>query len=98
MFGNDILYEDFKGVGSIYDLLNYFNPLSILSGEGPKIDYTKSVEFLNAEFTVPLASGFALTLSVDGTAMVQFQAEGKFELDYLFVNGDMEIDGHIKPR
>ena len=79
------------------NVLDHINPMSLFTNE-PNIDWTKSVEFLDAEFTIPLVSGLPLTLSVNGTAMVRLQAEGKVDVHDFFTTGDINIYGHIKPR
>merc|ERR1719402_1409362 len=97
MFGNDIIFEDIKSMGSVFDLLGKFKPKDILDFKPQDIDYTKSIKFLDVEFAVPLISGMALNIGANGKTMLRFQAGGKFNMENFFINGDLEIDGHIKP-
>lgn len=99
MFGNDIKYktlEDFLEVYTLFKELNPFNQLQkLLSGK--EIIYTKSGVFLEAEYEVPLTSGFPLALHAYGASSIDMRASGSLDGDRFWQNPKFNIIGKIKP-
>lgn len=57
------------------------------------------VQFLDSSLTVPTAAGLPLTLSVNGTAVVDVKASGKMDLRKVSKSPrSVHIDGEIRPR
>ena len=57
------------------------------------------VQFLDSSLTVPTAIGLPLTLSVNGTAVVDVKASGKMDLRKVSKSPrSVHIDGEIRPR
>lgn len=84
MFGNDIKYKTLEDLFEVYTLFNELNPsnqlLKLLSGK--EIVYTKSGVFLEAEYEVPLTSGFPLALHAYGASSIDMRASGKLNGDW----------------
>lgn len=57
------------------------------------------VQFIDSSLTVPTAVGLPLTLSVNGTAVVDVKATGKMDLRKVSKTPrSVYIDGEIRPR
>ncbi|KAG1669608.1 Apolipophorin [Nymphon striatum] len=99
MFGNDLMYEDFKGLETLLSYtekqINWIQILADLA-KNRDIEYTKSMMFLDTTYTVPTSAGLPLHLSVNGTSTINLKLGGKLDLKNIF-NKEIDINGHIKP-
>ncbi|CAM1325217.1 Uncharacterised protein PB.777, partial [Pycnogonum litorale] len=99
MFGNEILYGSFKGLESaIKSSASEVNWIDVIAdlAKNKDLEYTKSVMFLDAAYTIPTGSGLPLSLAVNGTSTMNLKLGGKFDVRNIF-RKEIGIDGHIKP-
>ena len=64
--------------------------------QGKTLELTKSVMFLDSTVSIPTIIGVPLKLSVNGTASVSLQANGKVDMRH--APRTIDIDGSIQPR
>lgn len=97
MFGNDIKYKTLEDLFEVYTLFSELNPLNQLMNilSGKEITYTKSGVFLEAEYEVPLTSGFPLALNAYGASSIDMRASGKLNGDWK--QAKFNLTGKIKP-
>lgn len=99
MFGNDIKYTTLEDIREVYTLFNQLNPISQLKKllSGNEIIYTKSGVFLEAEYEVPLTSGFPLALNAYGASSIDLRASGSLNGESFWQNPKFAIKGKLKP-
>ena len=100
MFGRDLKYNSFNGLGELADVF----PLAgmLLDGaknpfNGQDINYSKSSIFLDGNIVVPTASGLPLILSVNGTTTDGLKSSTKFDIGSFFTEGKANIQTAIYP-
>jgi hypothetical protein len=99
IFGNEIHYNDFHDLdmSSLKDKVNFFKWLIKMS-EDNQVDYTKSVSLLDAALVLPTTTGLPLKLSVDASAVINLQVNGRFDVRQMLANpATIDIDGAVKP-
>jgi hypothetical protein len=99
MFGNEIRYCDFHGLElpALQDKFNYLQFLMDLAKEH-NIEFTKNIPLVDSEVTVPTGVGLPLTLSVEGSAVVDLKLKGKLDLRSAAVAPrSIDINGSIRP-
>lgn len=96
IFGNELHAQSFKA-SDMSSMNNKESPLDMLlrAIQQKEIDFTKSLSFLNARYTVPTLLGFPLALTVNGTATVQLKMSGQIVAPTF---SNIDIMGHFKPR
>ena len=96
MFGNDMYYNNFRGMKSIYketespDLMKFI----IEMARKGKADYTKSKQLIDTTVVIPSISGFPISLKINSSATVGIQMEGKFNVKNM---RNIDIEGKIHP-
>ncbi|XP_041357420.1 apolipophorins-like [Gigantopelta aegis] len=99
MFGNEMLYKNFKGL-DMFGRGKNFNFMNILKKLSDTYDYstTQSVMFLDSTMIIPTSSGLPLMLAVNGTATVDMKAKGKVDLRKLYNSPrSLQLEGVIQP-
>ena len=100
MFGNDIRYSSFHGSQDIFGGSN-FNILELLISLAKNHDYTftQNLMFMDSGLIIPMAAGFPLNLTINGTATVDLKASGKVDVRKFAPSPrSLEISGLIQPR
>ncbi|XP_070194611.1 uncharacterized protein [Littorina saxatilis] len=99
VFGNELAYSRFQGMDSLtsgktFNLLDFLINLS----ENHDYTFTQSIQFLDSSITVPTISGLPLTLSVNGTAVVDIKASGSMDLRKVSKSPrSLSVNGEIRP-
>lgn len=96
LFGNEILYRHFEGIESLLpekSFTSIFDLIINLLSKG-SVDFTKSYNLVNAEFTYPTIIGFPLRLKVDGKATIDMKLDGTFNFEGF---NSINIDGKLRP-
>ncbi|KAK2725008.1 uncharacterized protein LOC136033229 isoform X1 [Artemia franciscana] len=102
MFGNELQYSRMKGLClapdcDIFDQFNFkskLNPILDFLKE-PKMDYTKSFQFLDVVSSIPTVIGLPLSLSANGTSTISINMAGKVSVkDWQM----FDINGYMKPE
>ena len=98
VFGNELRYMNFQGLDSLL-LSNNFNIIDVLTKLSKENSYqfTHSTTFLDSSIIIPTSSGFPMNLTVNGTATIDLQANGKVDLMKL-AQSNLDIHGLIRPR
>lgn len=99
VFGNEIRYDDFRSLDleSFKSKFDYLEWLIELSREHD-FDFTKSISFLDTTMSIPTMAGLPLTLSVDGTAVIDVKVKGKLDLRNLGIAPrSVDIVGSVAP-
>lgn len=103
MFGNDLKFKTLEDLFEVYTLFNELNPINQLKKllSGKEIIYTKSGVFLEAEYEVPLISGFPLALHAYGASSIDMRASGSLKGDNsikeFWEHPKFNLIGKIKP-
>nr|UNP37702.1 dLp/HDL-BGBP protein [Scylla paramamosain] len=94
LFGNDVHYRHFRGLGSSDETTT--SPFALLMelARGGKVDYTKSYQLLDTHYSVPTVTGLPLTLGAQSTATVALRMDGSFSIQSLT---NVDIQGHLRP-
>ncbi|KAB7506473.1 Vitellogenin [Armadillidium nasatum] len=96
LFGNEIFYRHFEGIESLLpekSFTSIFDLIINLLSKG-SVDFTKSYNLVNAEFTYPTITGFPLRLKVDGKATIDMKLDGTFNFEGF---NSINIDGKLRP-
>ncbi|KAK7070069.1 hypothetical protein SK128_004352 [Halocaridina rubra] len=96
MLGNELHYHHFQGIKNIFSSSRATNPLDFIMELARKgnVDYSKSLQLFNTQYTIPTMSGLPLSLSAKGTATIGLQMNGNFKAKS-FKN--VNIEGQISP-
>ena len=100
VFGNELRYMNFQDLDSLRDgnNINIIDMMMKLAKEN-SYQFTHSTMFLDSSFVIPTCSGFPLNLMVNGTATIDLQASGKFDVMKMAqTKPTLDIHGIIRPR
>ncbi|KAK6188791.1 hypothetical protein SNE40_004897 [Patella caerulea] len=98
VFGNEMMYNHFKGFDDFKS--KDFNFLEFLIKISKDHDYSfsQSMMFLDSSMVIPTAAGLPLNLTVNGVTSIDLKASGSVDLRKVATSPrSLNIDGIIKP-
>ncbi|XP_050402855.1 uncharacterized protein LOC126819071 [Patella vulgata] len=98
VFGNEMMYNHFKGFDDFKS--KDFNFLEFLIKISKDHDYSfsQSMMFLDSSMVIPTAAGLPLNLTVNGVTSIDLKASGSVDLRKVATSPrSLHIDGIIKP-
>ncbi|CAH1773813.1 unnamed protein product [Owenia fusiformis] len=97
IFGNEMAFMDMTNYKGAMGDFNFLDILIKLA-ENHKVDFTKSVVFMDVHYKIPTIIGMPLGLDINGTATVDMKIGGKMDLRQLGSSPrSVDIDGYMQP-
>lgn len=99
MFGNEIKSGDIYKL-DVDEMKNKLNVLDLLVqlAQDRSVDITRSVALIDADVTIPTATGMPLRMGLEATATVALNAKGKVDVRKMFSSpSTFDITGSVRP-
>lgn len=97
VFGNEIYYTDIHDWEMpSTDRASYMEMFQNLADGSSQMDFTKAVQFLDIQLSIPTHMGLPLKLKLTASSVMSMKAQGKADLRSLFM-GQLDINGQLRP-
>ncbi|KAF7269539.1 hypothetical protein GWI33_017432 [Rhynchophorus ferrugineus] len=99
VFGNDLKYSSYNGMGEIYEGLQNMNVFDYLRKllSGKEINYKKASMFLDSNYIVATGSGLPLFLSAIGTGTVNIKLFGSLKPADFSKHKELDLVANFEP-
>ncbi|CAD5111637.1 DgyrCDS929 [Dimorphilus gyrociliatus] len=97
VFGNEIYYTDVHDWNfPSTNRASYMEMFQNMADGSSAMDFTKSVQFLDLEMSIPTHMGLPLKLKLTASSTMNLKAQGKADFRSLFM-GQLDINGQLRP-